>query len=202
MEEETGSKKRLVLQVCILSPYLFNLYVEYIMRKARQESQAGIKIAGRNINNLRKYHFNGRKPRRTKESLDEGKRGVKKLAANSAFKKRWSWHPVFSLHGRRFTVWTTREALMENSRGKTGNSERLFSWAPKSLWMVTAATKWKMLAPWKKSCDKPRQCIEKQRHYFATKVHIVKAMVFPVVMYRCVKECESPSVISDSLETP
>ena len=59
-----------------------------------------------------------------------------------------------------------------------------------------------MLAPWKKSCDKPRQCIEKQRHHFATKVHIVKAMVFPVVMYRCVKECESLSVISDSLETP
>ena len=41
------------------------------------------------------------------------------------------------------------------------------------------------LAPWKKSYDKPRQHIKKQRHYFTTKVHIVKAMVFPVVMYRC-----------------
>ena len=41
-----------------------------------------------------------------------------------------------------------------------------------------------MLAPWKKSYDKPRQCIKKQRHHFADKV-IVKAMVFPVVMYRC-----------------
>ena len=40
-----------------------------------------------------------------------------------------------------------------------------------------------MLAPWKKSCDKPRQHIKKQRHYFADKVHIVKAMVLPVVMY-------------------
>ena len=39
------------------------------------------------------------------------------------------------------------------------------------------------LAPWKKSYDKPRQCIQKQRHYFAEKVHIVKAMVFSVVMY-------------------
>ena len=39
---------------CILSPRLFNLYAEYIMRNARlDESQAGIKIAGRNINNLR-----------------------------------------------------------------------------------------------------------------------------------------------------
>ena len=40
-----------------------------------------------------------------------------------------------------------------------------------------------MLAPWKKSYDQPRQHIEKQRHYFANKVHLVKAMVFPVVMY-------------------
>ena len=43
-----------VHQGCILSPYLFNFYVEYIMRNARlDETQTGIKIAGRNINNLR-----------------------------------------------------------------------------------------------------------------------------------------------------
>ena len=42
------------LQGCILSPCLFNLYAEYIMRNAGlEEAQAGIKIAGRNINNLR-----------------------------------------------------------------------------------------------------------------------------------------------------
>ena len=40
-----------VCQGCILSPYLFNLYAEYIMRNAGlEETQAGIKIAGRNIN--------------------------------------------------------------------------------------------------------------------------------------------------------
>ena len=64
---------------------------------------------------------------------------------------------------------------------------------------ITADIKLKMLAPWKESYDKPRQCIKKQRHYFATKglcsilksrditlltkVHIVKAMVFPAVTY-------------------
>ena len=43
-----------VYQGCILSPCLFNLYVEYIMQNARlDEAQARIKIAGRNINNLR-----------------------------------------------------------------------------------------------------------------------------------------------------
>ena len=43
-----------VRQGCILSPCLFNFYAEYIMRNAGlEEAQAGIKIAGRNINNLR-----------------------------------------------------------------------------------------------------------------------------------------------------
>ena len=43
-----------VHQGCILSPYLFNFYAEYNMRNARlDEAQAGIKIAERNINNLR-----------------------------------------------------------------------------------------------------------------------------------------------------
>ena len=43
-----------VCQGCILSPCLFNFYAEYIMRNSRlDEAQAGIKIAGRNTNNLR-----------------------------------------------------------------------------------------------------------------------------------------------------
>ena len=39
--------------------------------------------------------------------------------------------------------------------------------------------------PWKESYDQPRQHIKKQRHYFAKKVHLLKAVVFPVVMYEC-----------------
>ena len=42
-----------------------------------------------------------------------------------------------------------------------------------------------MLAAWKKSYDHPRQHIKKQRHYFADKGPLVKAMVFPLVMYGC-----------------
>ena len=54
MEQQTGSKiGKGVRQGCILSPSLFNFYAEYIMRNVGLEkAQAGIRIAGRNINNL------------------------------------------------------------------------------------------------------------------------------------------------------
>ena len=52
MEQQTGSKSGKEYIKAVLSPCLFNLYSEYIMWNARlDEAQAGIKIAGRNINN-------------------------------------------------------------------------------------------------------------------------------------------------------
>ena len=54
MEQQTGSNRKGVCQGCMLSPCLFNLYAEQIMRNAAlEEAQTGIKIAGRNIKNLR-----------------------------------------------------------------------------------------------------------------------------------------------------
>ena len=68
-----------VFQGCIFLLCLFNLYAEYIMRNAGlEETQAGIKIARRNINNLRYTDdttLDGRKQRGTKELLDESERG-------------------------------------------------------------------------------------------------------------------------------
>ena len=51
--------------------------------------------------------------------------------------------------------------------------------------MVIAAMKLKDAYPWKDSYDQLRQHIKKQRHNFANKVRLVKAIVFPVVMYGC-----------------
>ena len=68
-----------VHQGCILSPCLFNLYAKYIIRNAGlDEAQAGVKIAGRNINNLRYADDTmtyDKKWRRTKKPLDESERG-------------------------------------------------------------------------------------------------------------------------------
>ena len=60
-----------------------------------------------------------------------------------------------------------------------------------------------MLAPWKKSYDQPRQHIKKQRHYFVNKVCLVKAMVFPVIMYGCeswtIKKAECQRIVAFEL---
>ena len=77
MEKQTGSNWERSATGCILPSCLFNLYAEYIMRNARlDEAQAGIKIARRNINNLR-YTDDTILMAKTEEEepLDEGERG-------------------------------------------------------------------------------------------------------------------------------
>ena len=93
-----------VHQGCVLSPCLFNLYAEYIMWNAGlDEAQAGIKIAGRNINNLR-YVDDTTLMTKSKEELksllmkvkEESEKALLKLT----MKKLRSWHPVPSLHDK------------------------------------------------------------------------------------------------------
>ena len=74
------------------------------MQNARMdEAQAGIKIAWRNINNLRYADdttLMAESEEEQKNPLKKVKEEMKKLAHNSTFKKQRSWHPVPSLHGR------------------------------------------------------------------------------------------------------
>ena len=88
--------------------------------------------------------------------------------------------------GLKLNVQKTKIIWSHHFKGnRCGNSVRLyFGEAPKSLQMVVAVMKLKD-TPWKESYDQLRQHIKKQRHYFVRKVRLVKAMVFPVVMYGC-----------------
>ena len=103
------------------------------------EAQAGIKIAKRNINNLRYADDT--------TFIAESEEELKSLLMIAS-------SPITSWQIDGDTVETVTD---------------LFSWAPKSLQMVTAAMKLKDACPWKKSYDQPRQHIKKKRHYFADK---------------------------------
>ena len=81
---------------CMLSPCLFNFYAEYIMRNAGlEEAQAGLKINGRNINNL-SYADDTTLMAESGEELKSllMKEESEKVGLNSTFRKRRSWHPV------------------------------------------------------------------------------------------------------------
>ena len=122
-----------VHQGCILSPCLFNLYEEYIIQNAGlDEAQAGIKIAGRNINNLK--FADDTTLRAENEELKSLSLNVKEESENNWLETQ---HSKNEDHG----IWSHH--FMTNRWGNNGNSDRLFSWAPKSLQMVTAAMKLK-----------------------------------------------------------
>ena len=123
-----------VRQGCILSPCLFNFYAEYIMRNAGlEEAQAGIKVAGRNINHLR-YADDTTLMAESEEDLKSLLMKVKeeseKVGLKLNIQKTKIMHLVPSLHGKwmgkQWKQWLT-----------------LFFGAPKSLQMVTAAMKLK-----------------------------------------------------------
>ena len=103
MEQQTGPNWG-VSQGCILSPCLFNFYTEYFWQNARlDEAQSGIKIAGRNINNLRYADDTTLVTEREEELkslLKKVKEESKKVGLKLNIQKRRSWHLVPSLHGK------------------------------------------------------------------------------------------------------
>jgi len=134
-----------VHQSCILSPCLFILYAEYIMRNAGlEETEAGIKIARRNTNNLR-YADDTTLMSESKEELKsllmKLKEETEKVGLKLNFRKQRSWQ----IDGE------TMELVIA-----------LLSWAPKSLLMVTAAMKLKDACSLVEKYDQPRQHIKKQ----------------------------------------
>ena len=93
-----------VQQRYTLSPWLFNLYAEYIKRNSGlDEAQTGIKIAGRNINNLR-YADDTTLMAESKEELKSLLMKVKEESEKAGLKLNIqtlrSWHPAPSLHGK------------------------------------------------------------------------------------------------------
>ena len=78
---------------------------------------------------------------------------------------------------------------MANRWGNNGNSDNLFSWAPKSLWMVTVAMKLKTtttnLLLGRKAMTNLDGILKSRNVTLPAKVRIVKVMCFPIVMYGC-----------------
>ena len=142
------------------------------MQNARlDEAQAGIKIAGRNVSNLR-YADNT-------TFTAESKKEVKSLLMKV---KEESEKPGLKLNIQKTKIMASGPITSWQMEKKWKLWQIFFSWALKSLQIVTTAIK--TLASWKKSYDK--LIIFKSTDItLPTKVCLVEAMVFPVVMYRC-----------------
>ena len=146
------------------------------MQNARLvEAQAGIKIARRNINNLRFADDTTfmAESKELKHLLIKVKEDSEKvgLKLNIQKTKIMASGPITSWQTAGKTVETVADFILGGS---------------KIIADGDCSPEIKMLTLWKKSYDQPRQHIKKQRHRditFPTKVHLVKAMVFPVVMY-------------------
>ena len=119
---------------CMVSPCLFNLYAEYIMRNAwLEETQAGIKIAGRNINNFRYSEditLMAESEKELKRLLMKVKEESEKLGLKINIQKTkiMASGPI-----------TSRKQMGQQWK----ECQILFLWAPKSLHMVTSAMKLK-----------------------------------------------------------
>ena len=166
-----------VRQGCILSPCLFNFYAEYIRRKAAlEETQAGIKIAGRNINNLR-YADDTTLMAESEEELKSLLSKVKVesekvgLKLNIQKMKIMASGPITSWQIDGETVETVADFILGGSQITVdGNCSHEIK---------------RRLLLGRKVMTNLDSILKSRDITLPTKVHLVKAMVSPVVMYGC-----------------
>ena len=137
-------------------------------------TQAGIKIARRNINNLR---YADMLMAESEEELKSLLMKVKEESEKVGLKLNIQKTKIMA--SVPITSWQIDGETMETVADLIFLGSKLTADGDCSHEIK------KTLAPWKKSYDQPRQHIKKQRYYLATKVHLVKCMVFPGVMYGC-----------------
>ena len=164
-----------VHQSCILSPCLFNFYAEYIMRNAElEETQAGIKIAGRNINNLR-YADDTTLMAESEEELKSLLMKVKEesekvgLKLNIQKTKIMASGPITSWEIDEETVETVSDFIFFGSKITAGG-------------YCSHEIK-RCLLLGRKVMTNLDTIFKSRDTTLPTKVRLVKAMVFPVVMY-------------------
>ena len=138
------------------------------------EAQAGIKIARRNINNLR-YADDTTLMAESKEKLKSLLMKVKEESEKA---------------GLKLSVWTMK--IMASGpitswqiAGETVEIVTDFIFLGSKITADGDYSLYKILVPWKKSYDQPRQHIQKQRHYFANKGPSSQSYGFPLVIYGC-----------------
>ena len=169
---QTGKGAR---QGCILSPCLFNIYAEYIMRKAGlDEAQAGIKTAWRNINNLRYANdttFMAESKEELKSLLMKVKEQSKKvgLKLNIQKSKIMASSPITSRQIDGETMQTVADFIFGGSKiTADGDCSHEIK---------------RRLFPGGKVMTNLDSILKSRDITLSTKVHLVKAMVFPVVIY-------------------
>ena len=177
-----------VCQGCILSPCLFNLYAEYIMRNPRlEEAQAGIKIAGRNINNLR-YADDTTPMAESEKELKSLLRKVKEESEKVGLK----------LNIQKTEIMASGSITSWQKIGETMKTMRNFIFLGSK---ITADGDYsdkikRHLLLGRKAMTNLDSILKSRDISLPTKVCLVKAMVFPVVMYGyeswTIKEAEHP----------
>ena len=131
------------------------------------EAQTGIKIAGRNFNSLR-YAYDNTQMAESEEELKSLLMKVKEESEKAGLK----------VNIKKAKIMASSPIISWQIDGKTMEQwETLFSWAPKSLWMVTAAMKLKDMLLGKKAMIH-LDVLKSRDISLPTKVHLVKSMVF------------------------